>query len=132
MYDAGIMDKLTGPAEPEQFGHRRWIFADYVKKGVQATLVLSLLIFAVYIIGSMPDPGFSDHFLFLLLRMLRYTSLLLCAFSFSALGFGVHRLVHFPKLRNILILFCYFAVGLLGAIFSMLDSLVVAAAGGNV
>ena len=111
---------------------RRWIFAGYAQKGVRASLALSLAVFAVYLIGSIPDPGFSDRLLFFLLRLLRYTSLLLCAFSLFALGFSVHRLVHFPRLRNILILFFYFVVGILGAILSMLDSFIVVATGGNV
>jgi hypothetical protein len=103
-----------------------------VTKGVHGTLALSLTIFAVYLVGSMPDPGFSDRLLFLLLRLLRYSSLLLCAFSLFALGFSVHRLVHYPKLRNILALVAYFAVGILGATFAMFDSFIVAAAEGNV
>jgi len=111
---------------------RRWIFAGYVKKGVQATLVLSLIVFAMYLVGSMPDPGFSDYLLFVLLRLLRYLSLLLCAFSLFALGFSVNRLVHFPRLRNVPGLFFYFVTGMLGAFLSMLDSFMVVATGGNV
>jgi len=110
---------------------RRWIFADFVKKGVQAALALSLLIFAVYLSGSMPDPGFSDPLLFLLLRLLRYASLLLCAFSLFALGFSVHRLVYHPCIRNVLGLCFYFLTGILGAGFAMLNSVIIAASGGN-
>ncbi|MCL1931290.1 MAG: hypothetical protein FWF55_05700 [Treponema sp.] len=111
---------------------RRWIFAGYARKGVRVSLALSLTVFAVYLFGSVPDPGFSDRLLFFLLRLLRYTSLLLCAFSLFALGFSVHRLVHFPGIRSALSLLFYFIVGLLGAIFSMLDSFIVVATGGNV
>ena len=111
---------------------RRWIFAGYVTKGVHGSLALSLTIFAIYLAGSMPDPGFSDRVLFLLLRLLRYSSLLLCAFSFFALGFSVHRLVHYPRLRNALSLLAYFSIGILGATFAMFDSFIVAAAEGKV
>jgi hypothetical protein len=78
----------------------------------------------------MPDPGFSDRLLFLLLWLLRYSALLLCAFSLFALGFSVHRLVHRLSARNILALFFYFATGLLGAGFAMLNSMIIATAGG--
>jgi len=111
---------------------RRWIIAGYVERGVQAALILSLVVFAMYLVGSIPDPGFSDYLLFALLRLLRYLSLLLCAFSLFAMGFGVHRLVHFPKLRNIFSLLFYFVTSMLGAFLSMLDSFMVVAAGGNV
>jgi hypothetical protein len=119
------MDKLIP-------GRRRWIFAGYAKKGVYVSLALSLAVFIVYLSGSIPDPGFPDRLLFFLLRLLRYTSLMLCAFSFIALGFSVHHLVHLPGLRSALSLFFYFAVGILGAFFSMLDSFIVVATGGNV
>ena len=125
------MDTLTETGAEKEIGRRRWIFADYAKKGVQATLTLSLIIFAMYLVGSIPDPGFSDYLLFMILRMLRYSSLLLFAFSFFALGFSVHRLVHVPKLRNALEVLFNFSVGILGAILAMLDSFMVAAAGGN-
>jgi len=111
---------------------RRWIFAGYAGKGVRVSLAVSLAVFAVYLFGSVPDPGFSDRLLFLLLRLLRYTSLLLCAFSLFALGFSVYRLVNFPGPRNALKLFFYFVVGILGAVLSMLDSFIVVATGGNV
>ena len=111
---------------------RRWIFASYARKGVYLFLVLSLAVFAVYLFGSVPDSGFSDRMLFFLLRLLRYTSLLLCAFAFFSLGFSVHHLVHFPGLRNVLVLFFYFTIGIAGAILSMLDSIIVVATGGNV
>jgi len=110
---------------------RRWIFADLVNKGVLAALALSLLILAVYLAGSMPDPGFSDRLLFLLLRLLRYASLLLCAFSLFALGFSVRRMVYHPCIRNALGLSFHFLTGMMGAGFAMLNSIIIAAAGGN-
>jgi len=129
------MDKLENnvpePNAPGKQG-RRWIFAGYAQKGTRFSLALSLSVFTVYLIGSIPDPGFSDRLLFFLLRLLRYTSLMLCAFSFFSMGFSVHRLVHFPSPRNALILAYNFFVGLLGAILSMLDSFIVVATGGNV
>jgi len=48
------------------------------------------------------------------------------------MGFSIHRLVHVPKLSNILGLFLYFAAGILGAAFAMLDSFIIAAAEGNI
>jgi hypothetical protein len=110
---------------------RRWIFADFVKKGVLAALALVLLIFAVYLAGSIPDPGFSDRLLFLLLRLLRYASWLLCAFSLCAMGFSVQRLVNNPCIRNALGISFYFFTGIMGAGFAMLNSMIIAAAGGN-
>jgi hypothetical protein len=115
----------------EPLPDRRWIFANFIRKGVWAALALSCIIFVVYIGGSMPDPGFSDRLLFMLLGLLRYSALLLCTFSLFALGFSVHRLVHHLSVRNILVLFFYFATGLLGAGFAMLNSMIIAAAGGN-
>jgi len=125
------MDTLTETTEQKEPGLRRWVFADYGKKGVQVNLILSLVIFAMYLVGSLPDPGFSDYLLFVILRALRYASLLLLAFSLFSLGFSVHRLVHVPRLRNVLGLLFYFSVGLFGAILAMLDSFMVAAASGN-
>jgi hypothetical protein len=110
---------------------RRWIFTDLVRKGVRVTLALALFIFAVYLAGSMPDPGFSDRVLFLLLLLLRYASLLLCAFSLFALGFSVRRLVYHPCVRSTLSLCFYFFTGILGAGFAMLNSMIIAASGGN-
>jgi hypothetical protein len=112
-------------------GRRRWIFASFARKGVQVTLALSCVAFAVYLGGSMPDPGFSDRLLFLLLWLLRYSALLLCAFSLFAMGFSAHRLVHRFYLRNILGLFFYFATAILGAGFVILNSMIIATAGGN-
>jgi len=126
------MDTLIENTSGQDKKKRRWIIAGYVEKGVQAALILSLIVFIIYLIGSIPDPGFSDFLLFALLRLLRYLSLLLCAFSLFAMGFGVHRLVHFPKLRNVLSLLFYFVTGMMGAFFSMLDSFMIVAAGGNV
>ena len=120
------MEEKTGLTEHG----RRWIFADLVSKGLKYTLVLTLGIFAVYTAGSIPDPGFSDRLLFLLLRLLRYSSLLLCAFSLCALGFSVRRLVYNPSLRNAFGLLVYFLIGLLGAGLAMLNSFIIAAAGG--
>ena len=126
------MDTLIENTDGQNRKRRRWVFAGYVAKGVQAALVLSLVVFAMYLVGSIPDPGFSDYLLFALLRLLRYLSLLLCAFSLLAMGFSVHRLAHFLKLRNVLGLFFYFLTGMLGALLSMLDSFMVVAAKGNV
>lgn len=112
-------------------GRRRWIFAGFIRKGVRAALILSCAIFAVYLGGSMSDPGFSDYVLFLLLWLLRYSSLLLCAISLFALGFSVHRLVNRPTARNTLGLCFYFLTAILGAGFAMLNSMIIAAAGGN-
>jgi hypothetical protein len=127
-----LIDTAATEKEPEQKKRgRRWIFADFVRRGVRVALALTLLIFAVYLAGSMPDPGFSDRVLFLLLRLLRYASLLLSAFSLFALGFSVRRLVYAPNAHNILGLCFYFGTGMLGAGFAMLNSMIIAAAGGN-
>ena len=111
---------------------RRWIISGLIKKGVLVTFALSLAILALYMIGSTPDTGFSDSTLFLFLRLLRYSSLLLCAFSLFAMGYSVQRMVNHPGIRNALGLFFYFIISLLGAGLAMLYSFIVAASEGNV
>jgi len=111
---------------------RRWIISGFVRNGVIAASGLSLVILALYMGGSMPDTGFSDNTLFLLLRLLRYSSLLLCAFSLFAMAYSVQRMVNQPGIKNALRLFIYFIIGLLGAGFAMLYSFIVAASEGNV
>jgi hypothetical protein len=109
---------------------RRWIFRSFLRKGVRIALIVSFGIFALYTAGSMTDPGFSDRILFLLLQLLQYSSLLLCAFSLFAMGLSVPRLVRHPHGHNVLSLCFYFATGLLGAALAMLNSLIVATTGG--
>jgi len=111
---------------------RRWIFSDFVQKGLRYSLALSLAIFAFYMAGSIPDLGLPDRVLFLLLRVLRYSSLLSCAFSLFALGASVRRLVYQPSLRSAFGLLVSFFISLLSASLAMLDSFIVAATGGNV
>ena len=118
------------PSKKEQ--NRRWIFKDFVRSGVRFALALSVIIFALYTIGSLPDPGFSDRILFLLLRMLRYVSLINCAFSLFAMGYAVHRLVYQPSFRNVIGLFFYFGTAILGAGLVLFGSLMFAATEGNV
>jgi hypothetical protein len=110
--------------------HRRWIIRGLVRKGVRIALIISLAIFALYTVGSMIDPGFSDRILFLLLQLLQYASLLLCAFSIFSMGFCVRRLVRHPHAHNVISLCFYFATSLLGAALAMLNSLIVATTGG--
>jgi len=111
---------------------RKWIVSGFARNGVLATLGLSLAILALYMIGSMPDTSFSDNALFLLLRLLRYSSLILCAFSLFAMSYSVRRIVDHPGIKSALSLFFYFIVGLLGAGLAMLYSFIVAASEGNV
>jgi hypothetical protein len=111
---------------------RRWIISGFARNGVLAALVLSLAILALYMAGSMPDTGFSDNALFLLLRLLRYASLILCAFSLFAMGYSVRRIVNNPGIRNALGLFAYFIAGLLGAGLATLYSFIAAASEGNI
>ena len=110
---------------------RRWIFSDIARKGVHYTFGFSLVMFIVYSAGSMPDPGFSDRLLFILLRILRYSSSISCAFSLYALGFSVRRLVYNPNLRNVFNIFLYFFIGILSVILAMLDSFIIVATEGN-
>jgi len=111
---------------------RRWIISGFVRNGVLVTFGLSLAILVLYMVGSMPDTGFSDNTLFLLLRLLRYSSLILCAFSLLAMAYKVKRIVNRPGIRNALSLLFYFIIGLLGAGLAMLYSFIVAASEGNV
>jgi hypothetical protein len=116
----------------EEAIERRWIISGFVRNGVLVTFGISLAILALYMAGSMPDTGFSDNTLFLLLRLLRYSSLILCAFSLFAMAYKVRRLVNRPGIRNALSLLFYFIIGLLGAGLAMLYSFIVAASEGNV
>jgi hypothetical protein len=111
---------------------RRWVISGFVRNGVLVTLGLSLAILALYMAGSMPDTGFSDNTLFLLLRLLRYSSLLLCAFTLFAMAYSVKRMVNNPGIKNVFRMFIYFIIGLLGAGLAMLYSFIVAASEGNV
>jgi len=111
---------------------RHWIFSGYVKNGVLASLGVSLAILVMYMAGSMPDSGFSDNILFLFLRLIRYSSLFLCAFSLFAMADKVRRLVNNPGIKNALRLLFYFFTGFLGAVLAMLYSFIVAASEGNV
>jgi len=111
---------------------RRWIISGFVRNGVIASFGLSIAILVLYIAGSMPDTGFSDSTLFLLLRLLRYSSLLLCAFSLFAMGYSVQRLVNHPGIKNALSLFLYFIIGLFGAGLAMLYSFIGTVLEGNV
>jgi hypothetical protein len=115
----------------EEAIERRWVISGFVRNGVLVTFGISLAILALYIAGSMPDTGFSDNTLFLLLRLLRYSSLILCAFSLFAMAYKVRRLVNSPGIRNALSLLFYFVIGLLGAGLAMLYSFIVAASEGN-
>ena len=110
---------------------RYWIFALLFKRGVLVFLGLTLIIFAIYIIGSIPDPGFSDRALFLLLRFLWYSSLLLCFFSLFSMGYKVRHLVNRPSLRNALEVFLYFIAGVFGAALAIINSFIIVASGGN-
>jgi len=111
---------------------RRWIISGFVKNGVLVTFGLSIVILVIYMAGSMPDTGFSDNALFMLLRLLRYSSLLLCAFSLLAMAYSVQRMVNNPGIRNALRMLFYFIIGILGAGLAMLYSFIVAASEGNV
>ncbi|MDR0289693.1 MAG: hypothetical protein LBI06_02030 [Treponema sp.] len=110
---------------------RRWLLAVFFKKGVRAALAISLAIFVVYLVGSLPDPGFPDWALFLLLRLLQYSSLMLCAFSLFSMGFCVHRLVYHPGIHNALSVAFYFTTAILGAGFAMLNSMIIAVSRGH-
>lgn len=110
----------------------RWVFANFFGKGAVCTLILSIAIFTLYMIGSLPDPGFSDQLLFFLLQILQYSSLMLCVFAFFATGFRVHQLVHNPSLRNAILLLLYFLAGLFGASLVTLNSFIIAASTGNI
>jgi len=106
-------------------------FPGIVKTGVRYALILSMIFFVLFMASSMYPPGVPDAFLFALLRLLRYSAVLLCVFSLVALGFGVHRSVHAPGVRNVLGILRYFFFTLLGAILVMFSLLIVAMVGGN-
>jgi hypothetical protein len=95
------------------------------------SLIATVAIFVLYIIAGIPEPGISDRSLFLLLRLLWYSSILLCVFSLFAMGLKIRRLVFRPSLRNIVGLFLYFLSGLFGAALAIFNSFIIAASSGN-
>ena len=110
---------------------RYWIFSLLFHRGVLFSLALTIILFAIYLFGSVPDPGFSDSILFLLLRLLWYSSLLLCFFSLFSMGNKVRRLVNRPALRHVIGVLLYFAAGIFGAGLAIINSFIIAATGGN-
>jgi len=108
----------------------KWFIPNFVKKGVVTTLIASLMIFGIYLFGSMLNPGFTDGALFFLLDLLYYTSLILLVLSLFALGLRIHLLVYNPGARAVLGLFTYFFSGVLGAFLAMLSSLIEAISSG--
>jgi len=126
------VEEQTGNKSERKNRVRQWIFALFFKHGVLYTLAFSIIVFALYMIGSMSDPVFSDDMLFFLLRLLQYSSLLLCVFSLFSLGAKVRRLVYHPSLRNFVGLFLYFIAGLFGAALAMFNSFIIVASKGNV
>jgi hypothetical protein len=110
---------------------RHWIFSVLFRKGVFFSLIATVVLFFLYIIAGIPDPGIPDGLLFLLLRLLWYSSLLLCVFSLFAMGLKIRRLVFHPTLRNIIGLFLYFLSGLFGAALAIFNSFIIAASSGN-
>ena len=108
---------------------RHWVY-HFIRNGFLSTLAVSVIVFVTYLTGSTLDRGFSDNMLFLLLRLLRYSSLLLSAFSVIAMGFSVVRLVYRPRVGITLLLIFCFITGILGAGLAILSSLIIATTGG--
>jgi hypothetical protein len=102
-----------------------------IRGGVILSLVLSAATVVLYIAGSAPDPGFSDETQFLLLRILRYLSLVLIVFSLCAAGFSVRLMALRPRPRYLAGMALYLLTGILGAALVILNSVIVVAAGGN-
>jgi len=128
--DNSVAKKIFKPGLKKNIRH--WIFVVLFKKGVFYSLFATLFILTLYVIGGIPDPGIPDGLIFLLLRLLWYSSLLLCIFSLFALGSKIRRLVFHPGLRNALVLCFYFFTGLLGAGLAIVSSFIVAASRGNI
>jgi hypothetical protein len=102
-----------------------------VRWGLIASLALSAAALALYALGSMPEPGFSDRTLFTLLRVLRYVALFVIVFSLCALVFGVRLMVRRPRIRYALCIGLYALCGIFGLALVILTAFIVVAAGGN-
>jgi hypothetical protein len=102
-----------------------------VQAGLAASFVLLMIACALYLLGSAPDRAFSDETQFVLLRVARYLSILLLAFSLCALGFGVRQMVRRPRLRCLAVMALYALAGILGLVLLILNSVIEVAAGGN-
>ena len=100
-------------------------FLGLARAGLRNSLILSCVFFVLYMGGSIIDPNIPDSLLFLFLRLLRYSAFLLVIFSLVALGFGVHRMVYSPSLRNALGIFLHFFLGIFGAFLAMFSLLIV-------
>jgi len=128
--NVGESEAETEPEAGTAWRGRIRNFPGLARAGLRYSLILSLVLFVLYIGGSIVDPEVPDTLLFLFLRLLRYSAFLLGIFSLVALGFGVHRMVHSPSLRNGLGILMYFFLGLLGAFFAMFSWLIVAVSRG--
>ena len=131
--EAGGADDGPEPAGGEAEGKARSVraFPGLVRTGVRYSLALTGFFLILFMAGSMYPPGVPDALLFGLLRLLRYSAAALCVLSLVALGFGVHRSVYAPGVRNALAVLRYFFFALLGAVLLMFSLLIVAMVGGN-
>jgi hypothetical protein len=108
-----------------------WIFSIFVRTGTKLSIALALILLIIYAAGSIPDPGFSDSSLFMLLNLLRFSSVLLCTFSFFSMGYSVRRVVKRPSVRSVWSLIFYFSTGLISAATVLFYSFIVAVTQGN-
>ena len=104
----------------------------FVNKALVFSLVLSAFILAFYILsGVLPETGFTDQSLFVLLGILRYLSFLICVLSLCALGFSIRLIIRRPALKPALKIALYILAGIAGAGVAVLNMFIVAASGGN-
>ena len=95
------------------------------------SLALSAAVLALYVLGSMPEQGFSDQALFALLRILRYLSLVVIVCSLCALVFTVRLMLRRPRIRCALRIGLYALCGIFGLALVILTAFILVAAGGN-
>lgn len=115
---------IEPPVKPRAAFRRRNTPA-MVRAWVVYALTLSVALFAIFIAGSMHDPGVSDSVLFLLLRLVRYSSIVLCALAVVAVWFGVRNIVSHPCVQNAIAIATNFFLILFGAGMAMVSHLIV-------
>jgi hypothetical protein len=93
------------------------------------SLALTVGTFALYLAGTVSEPGFTDRTLLALLGVLRILGFFLCALSLSALICGVWR--GSSRRGRVLNLALYVITGIMGTALMIMNAFFAAITGGN-
>ncbi|MDR0320073.1 MAG: hypothetical protein LBI28_01085 [Treponema sp.] len=95
---------------------------------LRAALAVSIISFIIYLI----DADFSDNTLFILLKIVRYSSFLVCVCSFYKVIEGIYYLIIRPLSARSLKILQYLALIIVGLALIFLEALITAFSGGSV